>query len=67
VALAEVENDRDAEGRIRLKDAHIKSIVRMSEQFKKYLHTLHQGDESKKALRHGLRVDDFEEQHSDAD
>ncbi|KAF2104080.1 P-loop containing nucleoside triphosphate hydrolase protein, partial [Rhizodiscina lignyota] len=59
VALAEVENDHDSEGRIRLKDTHIKSIVRMSNAFKKYLRTLHQADESKKALREGIRVDDF--------
>lgn len=65
VALAEVENDRDSEGRVRLKDSHIRSIVRMSSAFKKYLHTLHQGDESRQALRHGLRVDDFDEEQRD--
>lgn len=60
-----MENDRDPQGRVRLKDAHIKSIVRMSDQFKKYLHTLHQGDESKVALRYGRRDDYFEDGKND--
>jgi len=49
-----------------LKDSHIRSIVRMSGAFKKYLATLHHGDESRRAAREGLRVDDFDENEHDA-
>ncbi|KAF2453269.1 hypothetical protein BDY21DRAFT_293312 [Lineolata rhizophorae] len=61
VALAEQEEDKDGEGRVILKESHVRNIVRMSGAFKKYLHTLHQGDEAKVAAREGLRVDDFDE------
>lgn len=66
VALAEVEDEKDDQGRIILKDSHIRSIVRMSGAFKKYLATLHHGDESRRAAREGLRVDDFDEDEHDA-
>ena len=49
-----------------MKDSHIRSIVRMSGAFKKYLATLHHGDESRRAAREGLRVDDFDEDEHDA-
>jgi hypothetical protein len=57
-----VDSEKDDEGRIVLKDEHIRSIVQMSGAFKKYLQTLHGGDESKRAAREGLRVDDFDEE-----
>ncbi|KAF2814377.1 P-loop containing nucleoside triphosphate hydrolase protein [Mytilinidion resinicola] len=64
VALAEVESDKDDQARIIVKDQHIRSIVRMSAAFKKYLNTLH-GDQSQRAARQGLRVDDFDEKEGD--
>ena len=44
-----------------LKVDHIRSIVKMSGAFKKYLNTLHQGDETQRAAREGLRIDDYED------
>ena len=35
-------------------------IVRMSKEFKKYLHELHQGDESKRAERLRIRFDEYD-------
>ncbi|KAF2760974.1 P-loop containing nucleoside triphosphate hydrolase protein [Pseudovirgaria hyperparasitica] len=63
VALAEVEDEKVSadDDRVVLKMSHIESIVKMSANFKTYLNTLHQGDETKRAAREGLRVDDFEE------
>ncbi|KAF2191445.1 P-loop containing nucleoside triphosphate hydrolase protein [Zopfia rhizophila CBS 207.26] len=62
VALAEAEDSKDKQGRIMLNQDHIRSIVRVSGAFKKYLNTLHQGDETIRAAREGLRVDDFDEE-----
>ena len=42
-----------------LKDTHIMQIVRMSGEFKNYLGELHQGNESKRAERQRIRLDDF--------
>ena len=65
VALAETENKRDKENRIVLEQGHIQSIVKMSSAFKKYLNALYQGDETTRAAREGLRVDDFDEKNVD--
>ncbi|KAF2473443.1 uncharacterized protein BDR25DRAFT_282983 [Lindgomyces ingoldianus] len=61
VALAEVEDSKDDLGRTILSPEHIKQIVHMSSAFKKYLDTLHQGDETQRAKREGLRIDDWDE------
>ncbi|KAF2735043.1 P-loop containing nucleoside triphosphate hydrolase protein [Polyplosphaeria fusca] len=61
VALAEAEDIKDEQGKIVLHQNHIRSIVKMSGAFKKYLNTLHQGDESTRAAREGLRIDDWED------
>ncbi|ORY14832.1 hypothetical protein BCR34DRAFT_559937 [Clohesyomyces aquaticus] len=61
VALAEVEDSKDEQGRTVLKSEHVKQIVQMSSAFKKYLDTLHQGDETQRAKREGLRLDDWDE------
>src|SRR4051794_35937713 len=61
VALAEAEETKDDEGKLILHESHLRSIVRMSGAFKKYLDTLHQGDENQRAAREGLRIDDYEE------
>ena len=42
-------------------------IVRISKEFKTYLHELHQGDESKRAERQRMRYDDYEAQSGDSD
>ena len=67
VALADFEGAKDEEGKILLKDTHIMQIVRISKEFKTYLHELHQGDESKRAARQGMRYDDYDAQSGDSD
>lgn len=42
-------------------------IVRMSKEFKTYLHELHRGDESKRAERLGIRFDEYDAQSGDSD
>ncbi|KAF2262485.1 hypothetical protein CC78DRAFT_467929 [Lojkania enalia] len=61
VALSEVEDSKDEQNRTILHQNHIRQIVKMSGAFKKYLNTLHQGDETVRAAREGLRIDDWEE------
>ncbi|KAL8827476.1 MAG: hypothetical protein Q9170_007000 [Blastenia crenularia] len=65
VALADYEGAKDEEGKILLKDTHIMQIVRMSKEFKTYLHELHQGDESKRAERQRIRFDEYDAQGGD--
>ena len=60
VALADFGNEKDEDGKILLKDTHIMQVVRMSEEFKTYLKTLHQGDESKRAERQRIRLDAYD-------
>jgi len=60
VTLAEYGNERDEEGKILVKDSHIMQIVGMSEEFKAYLKTLHLGDESKRAERQRIRLDEYD-------
>ena len=67
VALADFEGAKDEEGKILLKDTHIMQIVRMSKEFKTYLHELHQGDESKRAERQGVRYDNYDAQSGASD
>lgn len=55
------EKDEKEKTKLVLKVDHIRSIVKMSGAFKKYLNTLHQGDETQRAARDGLRIDDYEE------
>jgi hypothetical protein len=51
VALAEYEARKDSEGKIVLTDQHLKSVVEMSRDFKKYINDIHQGDEDVRAER----------------
>ena len=67
VALADFEGATDEDGKILLKDTHIMQIVRMSKEFKTYLHKLHLGDESKRAERQGIRFDKYDGQSGDSD
>ena len=60
VALADFEPKTDEEGRILLKDTHIMQVVQMSRQFRDYLTSLHEGDESERAEREGIRNDGFD-------
>ncbi|KAK0610241.1 Replication factor C large subunit [Lasiodiplodia hormozganensis] len=59
VALAQVENDCDARGRIQIKRKHIRSTVNMSRNFKSYLKELYQKDETQRAAAWGHRYDAF--------
>ena len=67
VALADFEGATDEDGKILLKDTHIQQIVRMSSDFRNYLDTLHQGDESKRAERQRIRYDPYDPQSGDSD
>ncbi|KAI9883548.1 MAG: hypothetical protein M1823_004690 [Watsoniomyces obsoletus] len=49
VALAEYNEERDEQGIILLKDEHLRQVVEMSSNFKKYLKDLHVGDEDRRA------------------
>ncbi|KAL8859320.1 MAG: hypothetical protein Q9178_004258 [Gyalolechia marmorata] len=64
---ADYENAKDEEGKILLKDTHIMQIVRMSKEFKTYLHELHRGDESKRAERQQIRFDSYDAQSGNND
>lgn len=59
VALAEYEAQKDAEGRIMLTDDHIKAVVEMSSDFKRYLKALHKKDESGRAAMRQERLDSW--------
>ncbi|KAI8301174.1 hypothetical protein K4K61_009070 [Colletotrichum sp. SAR11_59] len=61
VALAEYEADKDSEGRIKVKDDHLKAVVDLSKDFKTYLKDLHRKDEGKRAEQRYERLDSFEE------
>ncbi|EQB48870.1 hypothetical protein CGLO_11851 [Colletotrichum gloeosporioides Cg-14] len=60
VALAEFEADKDAEGRIKVKDEHLKAVVELSKDFKNYLNDLHLKDEGKRAEQRHERLDSYE-------
>ncbi|KAF9891838.1 hypothetical protein FE257_003323 [Aspergillus nanangensis] len=51
VALAEFEADKDEENKIVINDSHLRAVVQLSSDFKRYLNTLHQGNEGKRAER----------------
>ncbi|KAK0382902.1 hypothetical protein NLU13_8818 [Sarocladium strictum] len=59
VALAEYDAEKDEEGKIVLTDTHLKAVVELSADFKKYLEELHSGNESKRAERKFERLDEF--------
>lgn len=60
VALAEYDAEKDEEGKIVLTDTHLKAVVELSADFKKYLEELHSGNASKRAERKFERLDDYE-------
>ncbi|KAF3801312.1 hypothetical protein GCG54_00005468 [Colletotrichum gloeosporioides] len=60
VALAEYEADKDSEGRIMVKDDHLRAVVDLSKDFKHYLNDLHKRDEGKRAEQRSERLDSFE-------
>ncbi|KAH9227104.1 hypothetical protein K456DRAFT_1902670 [Colletotrichum gloeosporioides 23] len=60
VALAEYEADKDSEGRIMVKDDHLRAVVELSKDFKGYLNDLHRRDEGKRAEHRHERLDSYE-------
>lgn len=58
MALAEYEADKDSEGRIKVKDDHLRAVVELSQDFKGYLNDLHRKDEGKRAEQRYERLDD---------
>ena len=60
VALADFDDEKDEDGKIVLRERHIKQIVHMSQEFQDYLKELHRGDEAKRADRHRIRYDEFD-------
>jgi hypothetical protein len=61
VALAEYDAEKDDEGKILLTDTHLRSIVDMSRDFKRYLDETHGADEEKRAAMENNRYDDRRE------
>ncbi|KAE9365610.1 P-loop containing nucleoside triphosphate hydrolase protein [Stipitochalara longipes BDJ] len=61
VALAEYDAEKDDEGKILLTDTHLRSIVDMSRDFKRYLDETHGADEDKRAAMENIRHDDRRE------
>ena len=61
MTLAEYDDERDQEGKIIVTDAHLRSVVGLSQDFNHYLDELHKGDESKRAERKYERLDTFTE------
>ncbi|KAF4484031.1 hypothetical protein CGGC5_v008297 [Colletotrichum fructicola Nara gc5] len=59
VALAEYEADKDSEGRIMVKDDHLRAVVELSKDFKGYLNDLHRKDEGKRAEQRYERLDSY--------
>lgn len=57
VSLAEYEDERDEEGKIKLTDEHLRAVVELSKDFKAYLRDLHKADEDKRALKRYERLD----------
>lgn len=51
MALAEFEAIKDEENKIVITDSHLQAVTQLSGDFKKYLTTLHKGDEDKRAER----------------
>ncbi|KAL0939826.1 P-loop containing nucleoside triphosphate hydrolase (ATPase) [Colletotrichum truncatum] len=60
VALAEYDADKDSEGRIMVKDDHLRAVVELSKDFKGYLDDLHHRDEGKRAEHRYERLDSYE-------
>jgi hypothetical protein len=60
VALAEYDAEQDEDGKIIVSDAHLRAVVELSSDFKKYLNMLHRADEGKRAARKYERLDDYE-------
>ncbi|KLU88125.1 hypothetical protein MAPG_07112 [Magnaporthiopsis poae ATCC 64411] len=56
VALAEFDAKKDEENRIEITDDHLRSVVELSGDFKKYLEVLHCGDEAHRAQRRTERL-----------
>ncbi len=61
VALAELEADKDSEGRTLVREEHIRATIQMSRAFKDYLTLLYKKDEGDRAVMRGLRYDAFNE------
>jgi SpoVK/Ycf46/Vps4 family AAA+-type ATPase len=55
VALAEYEDKKGRDGRVEVTDDHLRAVVELSADFKKYLNDVHRGDEDKLAERRGDR------------
>jgi hypothetical protein len=55
VALAEYENKKGRDDRVEVTDDHLRAVVELSADFKKYLKDVHRGDEDKLAERRGDR------------
>ena len=61
VALADLDNEMNEDGKIILRERHIQQIVHMSQEFKDYLRELHHGDEAKRAHQQRNRYDEFDQ------
>ncbi|KAI8165072.1 ATPase family AAA domain-containing protein 3-B [Colletotrichum sp. SAR 10_70] len=60
VALAEYDAEKDSEGRIMVKDDHLRAVIELSKDFKGYLNDLHRKDEGKRAEQRYERLDSYD-------
>ncbi|KAF9871018.1 ATPase [Colletotrichum karsti] len=60
VALAEYDAEKDSEGKIMVKDYHLKAVIELSKDFKGYLDDLHRRDEGKRAEHRYERLDSYD-------
>ncbi|KAF5522806.1 ATPase family AAA domain-containing protein 3-B [Colletotrichum aenigma] len=60
IALAEYDAEKDREGRIMVKDDHLRAVVELSKDFKGYLNELHRRDEGKRAEQRIERLDSYD-------
>lgn len=60
VALAEYESEKDKDGKILVKNKHLKAVVELIADFKNYMYKMHRGDESKRAAERNERYDEYD-------
>ncbi|KAH3910706.1 hypothetical protein HBH56_145150 [Parastagonospora nodorum] len=59
VNLAQAEGNKNSDGKVTVKEKHIKVTVELSRDFKRYMVSLHHKTESERARVAGTRYDDF--------
>ncbi|KAI3321961.1 P-loop containing nucleoside triphosphate hydrolase protein [Xylariaceae sp. AK1471] len=60
VSLAEYDDEKGEDGKVVITDEHLRAVVELSRDFKKYLGELHQANEAKRAERRYERLDSYD-------